>query len=154
MANGLIFSHLHYCDTVLGQAAPTTLARLQAKQDQAIRIIYKLAPWSAVDSHRRKLGWLDLAGKRAVHLATLLHRCINKEAPVAIIEFFIPVKPQPRKLRQRANRFEIPKWKKERLRSTLSYRGAVAWNQLPDGIQSAKDAETCRQMMFELLLNR
>ena len=157
MANGLVCSHLHYCDIALSQAAKTTLDRLQARQDQVVRLIYKLAPWCDVDSHRRHLGWLDLDGKRNVHLATLIFRAQRNEAPAAICEFFRRAGDKPKKHRfnfrdYRTTDLEVPRWTKRRLQMTLQYRGAMFWNGLPNHIHRSKTADSCRQKTFNLLM--
>ena len=157
MANGLIASYLHYCDTVLGLANSTALKGLQARQDQAIRIIWKLHPWASVETYRQRLGWLTLEGKRNVHLATLLFRASRREAPRAICDLFKPVDTAVRNHRfnfrnDRPTNFVIPKWTKPRLQSTLSYRGAKLWNELEDKFHLASDAQACRQLMYKHLL--
>ena len=89
MADGLVSSHLGYCDTVLAQAAPTNLKKLQSCQDRAIRIIFRAPRDADCDMLREKLGWLDLFGKRNVHMATLIWRSLNGQAPPAIAKVHV-----------------------------------------------------------------
>jgi hypothetical protein len=56
MANGVVMSHLHFGDIIIGQAAPTTLAMLQPVQNMAIRTIFVLDPMANIDEHRRRRG--------------------------------------------------------------------------------------------------
>jgi hypothetical protein len=155
LANGLIFSHLHYCDTVLGQASKTVLKGLQSRQDQVIRAFYKLGPWSCVDQHRKRLGWLDLEGKRKVHTTTLLFRCLKKKASDAINAMFCKVdlsKKAHISPRDRSTHVVVPNWTNNRLQTTLSYRGAMLWNSLPMNIHRAANAEECRERAYKYFL--
>ena len=155
LANGLIFSHLHYCDTVLGQASKTVLKSLQSRQDQVIRAFFKLGPWTIVDQYRRRLGWLDLEGKRNVHLTTLIYRSLKQQSPVAINAMFSRVdlsKKNHISPRDRPTDVVIPNWTNNRLQSTLTYRGASLWNSLPSTVHKAKDAGICRERAYKHFL--
>ena len=155
LANGLVFSHLHYCDTVLGQACKTILLALQSRQDQVIRVIFKLDPWTCVDQHRKRLGWLDLDGKRKMHTTTLLFRCLKNEAPEAINVMFNHVdltKKNHISRHDRPTNAVVPNWTNSRLQTTLSFRGATLWNSLPLNIHQAKDADVCRQLAYKYFL--
>ena len=155
LANGLIFSHLHYCDTVLGQASKTVLQSLQSRQDQVIRAFFKLGPWACVEHHRNRLGWLDLEGKRKVHITTLVYRSIQQQAPKAIGEMFSRVDLSTKKHispHDRLTNVAVPNWTNNRLQTTFTYRGAALWNTLPDDIHIAGDADICRQRAYIFFL--
>ena len=133
LTNGLVFSHLHYCDSVLGQACPTNLHRLQRIQDRTVRVVMRADHHADVVPLRRKLGWLDLSGKRQVHLATMVFRCLNNQAPEQLQQLFTP-HVQGRYKTRNHQQLAVPNLTSCNGQKTTAFRGAMLWNALPKAI--------------------
>ena len=151
MANGLVFSHLHYCDSVLGQACPTNLGRLQRVQDRTVRVILRAEHHADVVPLRKKLGWLNLRGKRQVHLATMVYRCLNNEAPEQLQQLFVPHK-QGHYHTRNNQQLAVPNLTTENGQKTMAYRGAMLWNALPRAIHTCDAARKCRLLTYNYIL--
>jgi hypothetical protein len=152
MANGIVFSHLQYCDNVLAQASDSNLQKLQSCQDKAVRIIMHKDNLANPIPLRQDLGWLDLAGKQQVHLATLIWRCLNNEAPNSIKNLFCQF--EQRRFTRLNVTLKIPVVTKLFMQMTLAYRGAVFWNSLPTEIKETSSAQHCRQLTYQFLLDK
>ena len=151
MANSLVFSHLNYYNTAPGQACTTSLNRLQRRQDKAVRIIKRLpqkVDEDTLSKARRELGWLDLQGKRHVHKATTIFKCLSGSATDVLCSLFI------KRVVSRATRLKdvlmVPTRCSLKL---LAYRGARFWNSLPSYIQDSLSSEACKTSVHRFLLD-
>jgi len=147
MANGLVFSHLNYGDLMLGQAAPTTLDRLQSTQDRAVRIISGAHPLADPAPLRHRLGWVDVQQKHAIHLATFLWNCLHQQAPVIMQSLFQLNEPCNYDTRHFEPMYK-PTYSKKRGMLSLSYRGPDLWNQLPTNVHQSSTAKACREATY------
>jgi hypothetical protein len=155
MANGVVMSHLHYGDITVGQAAPTTLARLQPVQNMAIRTIFGLDPMANVDHHRRRLGWVPVQQKHEIHLSTMIWKALHQQAPVPIQQLFVvnPVVDRPYNFRQQEYLF-VPTFTTERGQRSLSYRGPTLYNSLPSKAHEADTPKLCREITYSHFYNQ
>jgi len=147
MANGLVFSHLNYGDLTLGQAAPTTLDRLQSTQDRAVRIICGAHPLADTAPLRHRLGWVDVHQKHAIHLATFVWNCLHQEAPVIMQSWFQLNDPSSYDTRHFEPMYK-PTYSKVRGMLSMSYRGPDLWNELPVNVHQSKTALACREATY------
>ena len=153
MANGLVCSHLNYCDTTIGQASDTNLQQLQRVQNKAVRTICRADYRADPKPLREQLEWLDLDGKRNVHLATLVYRCINGEAPEALQELF--KKPDGGyQTRSSLLPLKVPNYSSSNGQKTLSFRGAILFNALPNCIYCPNHLPIDIESDFDLIEKR
>ena len=81
----------------------------------------------------KQLGWQTIDERRDYFTATLMHRCINGQAPSRLInELVMTEDSHDCNTRSAANHdIKVPKPNIELFRNSLRYRGAVLWNNLP-----------------------
>lgn len=155
MYNGIIGSSFNYCDVVTAQADKTQLDRLQVAQKKALRAVAKAHPLASTGPIRRSLGWLNLDGKRQVHMATTVWKCLNgSDAPAALSALVTPFS-QVHDHGTRAaysNKCQKPTVHLVQGQKSFAYQATTWWNQLPIAARTAKSSTECRNAVYRHLL--
>jgi hypothetical protein len=153
--NGLVASHLNYCDMLLAQAGKTNLKKLQTVQDQAVRAVCKAPLRASADPLLQHLGFLNLEGKRCVHMATAVWKCVHGIAPEALSAFFQPVEEvhQHRTRGSTTDALFVRPVRTEQARRSFGHQAAMLWRKLPANIRTARSAHECRERTYRYFLS-
>jgi len=155
--DSIIGCHLNYCDAVIGQAGETNLKRLQITHNKSARAVAKAPPDSSATAIRARLGWLDLAGKRRVHMATTVWKCLNSaDAPEALSELIVPVSQVHNYATRGATsgKLHVEGARTTQASRSFSSRAPAWWNELPQAARLASSATQCRNITFHHLLEK
>jgi len=148
--NGIVAPHFNYCDSLLNQASKTDQNRLQVEQNKAIRAV-SLAP--RMTNHHVLLSqhrWLDLAGKRRVHMATAVWKCQKGPcAPEAVSALLKPTANiHLHETRGAATGLlDLPRFKTEQGKRSFAFQAAKIWNGHV-GARLARTAVECRNQVY------
>ena len=151
MYDAIVGSHFNYCDGVIGQGDKTQLDRLQVAQNKATRAIYNAHPMASADPLRIRLKWLDLEGKRRVHMATTVWKCLHgSDAPEALSTLLKPVKSVHSHGTRSATSNKLWKGNVNTTKATKSFhfRAPTWWNSLPKAARMAPSATDCRNITY------
>lgn len=150
----IVQSYFNYCDGVLGQASKTQLDRLQVAQNKAVRAIVGAKPRSSAAPILKKLGYLNLDGKRRVHMATAVWKGLHGQVPDALSSLFRHSSEVHHHRTRRAisEGVFVEPVSTEQARRSFSHQAAMLWNSLPVEIRTTDSASKCRNMVYRLLL--
>lgn len=129
--NSLIVPHLDYCSSVWASMGKVLSNKVQKLQNRAARIIthsnYDIRSKDILSD----LGWKDLTERRQDQLATLMFKTMNGYAPVYMSKMFTKTTDvHTYGLRRTQNGLFIPRPNSEAMKRSVSYRGALCWNNL------------------------
>ena len=117
---------------------------MQKLQNRAIRVITK----SSYDTSSRlllnSLGWDNLSSSRAKQKANLMYKYINNLAPAYPCNLFVPRIPNY-DFRNAEKKLLLPKPRTDYLKHSLSYSGAILWNNLPEEIRTSNSLAFCKR---------
>ena len=150
----IVQSHFNYCDGVLGQAKKTQLDRLQVAQNKAVRALVGAKPRCKAPPILKKLGYLNLDGKRRVHMATAVWKGLHAQVPDALSTLFRPSSDVHfHRIRGAISiGVFIASVSTEQARRSFSHQAAMLWNSLPVDIRTTNSATKCRNMVYHHLL--
>ena len=130
---GLIEPHFDYCSAVWDGLTRQPSEKLQ---NRAIRVITK----SSYDTSSRfllnSLGWDNLSVRRAKQKANLMYKCINNLAPAYLCNLFAPRTPNYY-FPSAKKKLMLPKQRTDYLKRSVSYSGALLWNNLPEEMRTS-----------------
>lgn len=82
LCESLVFSHMHYCDSVYGPCVTRyDSQRLQRMQNICIRLVYNLKKRQGVSAKRFELSWLSVQEARFLHTCCLYRKIVNLKTP-------------------------------------------------------------------------
>jgi hypothetical protein len=136
--NSLIVPHLDYCSSVWGSVGKGLSNKIQKLQNRAARIITH----SSYDIRSKyilnDLGWTNMAERRQDQLATLMFKTMYGYAPVYMSSMFTKTADvHTHGLRRTQNGLFIPSPNSEAMKRSISYRGALRWNNLTNDQRNA-----------------
>ena len=88
MYHALVLPHLDYCSVVWHSCGATLSTQIKRIQKYSMRLILRQPPHTQSEPLRRRLGWTSLHQRQHHALLKQVHRCINKRAPVYLVEKF------------------------------------------------------------------
>ena len=100
----------------------------------------------------KKLGWQTLEERRDYYVATLMHKCINQNAPIHLINNIILTE-ETHFINTRASTngvVQIPEANCELFKTSFNYQGAALWNSLPSELRSITDIHEFKFFYKEL----
>ena len=155
MADGLVNSHLTFYDLLLLQGNQTDLNKLQVLQNQLARVITGRSARSIPIQTRVDLGWLDLADKRRVHVATHVRKCqLLPTAPVPLSDLIHPFNSvHTHRTRQAtSNVLMAPSISLQSSKRSIAAQSAYEFNRFPTEIRTAESPHAARQAAYRFLL--
>ena len=84
--HALVLPHLDYCSVVWHPCGATLSTQIERIQKYSMRLIFHQPPRTRSEPLRQRLGWTSLHQRRHHALLKQVHRCINKRAPVYLVE--------------------------------------------------------------------
>ena len=131
-----LLSHLEYCNVVWGNCGINLANRLQIIQNRAARIIYG-ATWDTSSAIvLDQLNWKALSIRHEYNTIIWIFRILNNLAP----PYLLTVSSFSNKkynFRQSQNNIFIPQPHTDYKKRSLSYRGAIIWNNLDDSVRNS-----------------
>ena len=119
------------------------LQRLHILLNRAGRTILKVPSRTSASVVRNELGWKTLEERRAVHINTMVFKCLTGTVPSYLSSVFVPVSELHRRQTRNStvgNVTLLPP-RTESGRRTFNFRGAQAWNNLPHNLKSLQPKE-------------
>ena len=140
----LVQPYFDYCSQVWGGFGTTLCDKLQRLQNRAVRIITKSGyEVRSVLNLLNQLGLPNLEARRNQQLNILMYKVRHEMAPSSLSNMFQKTNEvHEHQTRQAKHDFQPPKLKTNYLKKAFSYRGAVAWNNLPSEIKNSESINT------------
>ena len=138
----LVQPHFDYCSQVWGDLGTTLRNKLQLLQNRAVSIITKSGYKVRSVNLLNQLGLPNLEERRNQQLNTLMYKVRHEMTPSLTDMFKKTNEVHKHQTRQTKHDFLPPKPKTNYLKKAFSYRGAVAWNNLPAGIKNSESINT------------
>ena len=146
--NSLVLPYFDYCGIVWGSCSKIRMDRMQKLQNRAARIITR-ADYS-VRSYEllNELGWQNLNERHQLQLLTMMFKVFHKQAPNYLQSLFQSTSEvHSYDLRGSKFDFQLPKPKTNFMKRSFSYRGAIAWNELPNGVRELNTLESFKRAL-------
>ena len=133
----LIEPHFNYCNSLWGGLSKQLADKLQKVQNRAARVITNSNYETKSASIFSMLNWDNLFNNRKKHKAILMYKTINKLMLDYLQELFY-LRVNNYNLRDSDHKLELPKPRTDYLKRSISYSGALLWNNLPNDLRSLK----------------
>lgn len=88
LIQGLVISHLDYCNICFIGLPDTELAKLQRFQNKAAKLIYKAGPRDSSSQCLKDLHWLPCRFRIQYKVLCLVYKALNDQAPVYLQSLF------------------------------------------------------------------
>ena len=137
-------AHVHCDETHIIRFVSTSRTRIRQVridwlQNRAVRIITKSGYEVRSVNLLHQLGLPNLEERRNQQLNTLMYKVRHEMAPSSLSNMFQKTNEvHEHRTRQAKHDFLPPKPKTNYLKKAFSYRGAVAWNNLPSEIKNSE----------------
>ena len=143
-----MFSKLDYCNSLLFGIPHTKLRRLQVLQNHAARLIFKRSKRENVSQLLKELHWLPIENRIKFKAAVLVFRCLEGTAPTYLCELIKKYEPV-RSLRSSTDKtiLNVPRTNTNNGCRSFSYFGPKVWNDLPQGVRSAKSLDIFKKSL-------
>ena len=143
--------YLDYCLTVWGSSQMINIEPLQRLQNRAARSVTHNYSY---DIHGidivRNLKWMNIKERYQYLLGTLMYKCVNKTAPSYLVDRFQTIQ-DVHTLNTRSainNKLYLPHPNLSLYKKSISYNGAMLWNNIPDNITSSGSVD-CFKLYFK-----
>ena len=143
LVHSCIFSHLDYCNAVLGGISVSQLMTLQKLQNSAVRFIFNLKKREHIKPYLKKVHFLPVKERIDFKIALLTFKAINHCAPSylkglislkdpnASYSLRINLEPNILKPTKPLHHFKLTE-------SAFSIKAPQIWNSLPSNLRSEK----------------
>lgn len=139
LAGALVQGHFDYACISWYNNLPKILKnKLQTSQNKLIRLIHNVhARTHLLPCHFRSLKWLTVEDRVAYFNLNMVHRIINCETPVYLINYFNRVNGvHSYSTRRSSTDLVLYRFNTQLGKRSFLYSGAVLWNNLPDNIKN------------------
>ena len=146
LVQALVMSHLDYCNSLLVGISGELLNKLQAVQNAAARVVYRLRKFDRVSHVRKRLHWLPIRERIHYKVAVITFNVLNGDGPDYLKELLHPQK-SGRTLRSTSrNLLDVPKTRLKTAgdRSFASTAPRI-WNELPVKLTSCDNILTFKR---------
>ena len=150
--NSFILPLLDYGDIIWDSGKKFQTDRIQKLQNRASRIILSIDAHSHLSNQNlhQILDWDSLFSRRTKHLLLLVYKALNSLSPSYLSELF-KIKETAYSLRSEYN-LRTQKPRSNYCKRTVSYRGAINFNQLPLNIKQASSLNIFKRNLKEQIL--
>ena len=148
--NSLVVPYFTYCSTVWNDGNKTNLEKLYKLQKRAARIITGLNYETRSKIILQSLGWnpIDNILKKREFLITF--KAIRGIAPECICNMFSYCDNRSHHMRSNGRKLTLDKPNRSFMKKSFSYRGASAWNSLPNEILDVQEQLTIHSFKTKL----
>ena len=148
--NAIVLPHLEYCNVVWGNCGISIANRLQIIQNRAARIICG-APWDTSSTFvLDQLNWKPLSNRHQYNVSIWIYKILNNLAP-PYLSAISAYSNNKYNFRQSKNNVFIPQPKTDFKKRSLSYRGAIIWNNLDDKVTNSSNLYTFKNMLKDVV---
>ena len=103
LVQGLVTSHLGYCNSIILELPDSTIKKFQRIQNVASKIILSRSKDDRARECMRELHWLPARSRIKHRILTLVHKSINRKAPRYLQELLEEHFPNRKNLRSSRN---------------------------------------------------
>ncbi len=132
--NSLVLPYFTYCSTVWHQGNITHIDKLQKLQKRAARIITSSNYDVRSSDILNRLQWQPIKSTLNQREEVMVFKALRKMTPTYISDLFHTCHNDTYTLRSNDRKLYLPKPKTNFLKKSFLYRGATAWNNLPNEI--------------------
>jgi hypothetical protein len=147
--NAIVLPHLDYCNIVWGNCGSSVSKRLQIIQNRAARIICGVKWDTSSKEVLTQLNWKSLINRQNYFCSVLTYKILNHMVPPYLNNIFIYVDMEYNFRHSKYN-VVIPQPKTEYKKRSLSYRGAVNWNNLDNNVKNSVSMYCFKKQLKEL----
>ena len=133
--NALVFSKLFYCSSVWSNTSQSNIAKLQAVQNFACRIVSGSKKYDHVTPILRQLKWLPVKQHLYYRNSITAFKCTNGLAPGYLSDQFTKRSSISTRKTRNSQLLNIPLFKTATGQRTFYYRMVSLWNALPQNIK-------------------
>ena len=138
----IIVPHFDYFNVIWGTCNQSSFHKVQKLQNRAARISTGVGRYEPATAALSTMKWHNLRERHEYHLASTMYKIMNNHVPSYLTNRF-SVRDSGYNLRGHKNVL-IPKPRTEFKKRSLSYKGAIHWNALPDLTKQA-----CNILQFQ-----
>ena len=151
-----IESTLDYCSVVWGNCDQSYCNKLFKLQKQAIRLVCGTKWDQPTGPLFKTLGLLPLSDRLKYHTGVQMFQIVNGTCPKYLHNLFQPANVHSsRSLRSTStNNLYLPRIRTEIMRKSLSYSGALLWNDLPLSLKNSPNLSSFKSQFYKILLDR
>ena len=145
IVQGLLTSHLDYCNILYMSTPQKDLKKLQLIQNMGCSVIKGLARFDHVNNEMSNLHWLKIPERIRYKCALLMFQPIYGMALEILKSCII----YPKRHGGSTDDFKVftPRCNESTVRdSSFKYDGARLWNELPKSLREFPDVNTCKHM--------
>ena len=150
--NALVFSKLFYCSSVWSNTSQSNIAKLQAVQNFACRIVSGSKKYDHVTPILRQLKWLPVKQHMYYRDSIMAFKCMNGLSPGYLSDQFTKRSSISTRKTRNSQLLNIPLFKTATGQRTFYYRMVSLWNALPQNIQLSQSLAHFKNLMRKRLL--
>ena len=150
----LILPYLSYCNIIWANTYPTSLTKLCALQNKAVRTITRSQPSDKSDPlyKSQKLLYIDDINK--VQQCSLLYKCLNSLLPAQFCNKFLHVSDRHKYNTRSGNDIFIPNHRTRIFQNNILFTGPKHWNELPKSLQTSPYLSSFTRNLKKLLISK
>ena len=150
--NALVFSKLFYCSSDWSNTSQSNIAKLQAVQNFACRIVSGSKKYDHVTPILRQLKWLPVKQHMYYRDSIMAFKCMNGLAPGYLSDQFTKRSSISTRKTRNSQLLNIPLFKTATGQRTFYYRMVSLWNALPQNIKLSQSLAHFKNLMRKRLL--
>ena len=145
LIHGLVNSHLDFCNGLFVDQPQYLLNKLQVIQNRAARVIFNVKYDHSAEPLLRSLHWLPVRARVQFKILTIVHKCLNKTAPV-YLQSLLNYHHINRQLRSsNQSLLHIPRVNTRLAERSFRVAGPKLWNTLPACLKNTTDENKFRR---------
>ena len=153
LANALVSSRLHYCNSFLSGIAETDLTKLQRVLNRLAHVVTKSPSFTGSVPLLRSLHWLPVKYRVHFKICLLTYKALHEEQPV-YLRSLIAISLPSRSLRSnRGITLSVPRIKTNTGARAFRSCAPSLWNNLPLSVRSGTSVATFRRRLKTYLFN-
>ena len=133
--NSLVFTKLYYCSSVWSNTSQSNIAKLQAVQNFACRIVCGAQKYYHVTPLLRQLNWLPVKQHLYYRDSIIAFKCMNCLAPEYLSDQFTERSSISTYKTRNSQLLNIPLFRTAAEQRTFYYRIVSIWNALPQNLK-------------------
>ena len=150
LIHSFVFNKLLYCSSVWSNTSKKNIKKLQLLQNFAARIVLGLKKYNHISEGLKSLGWLDINHKLKFNKCVMMYKCLNEGAPAYLSQRFKKRSQIHSRTTWNRNDLDLIKCHLATGQQSFSFRGAKAWNELPNSVRDASSLNNFKKNLMKL----